>query len=66
MKEFNTVKSSKDIVELKETRDSFGQSDSLAYLMRGLKKTDKLKVKEMAERILIREKYELLAKRGSF
>lgn len=41
-------------------------TDSLIYLMGSLNEFDKIKIKEMAERIRIKEKYELLAKRGSY
>lgn len=41
-------------------------TDALVYLMGRLEESDKLKVEEMAERIRIKEKYELLAKRGSY
>ena len=41
-------------------------TDSLVYLMGSLEETDKIKIGEMAERIRIKEKYELLAKRGSY
>ena len=41
-------------------------TDALFYLMGRLEESDKLKVEEMAERIRIKEKYELLAKRGSY
>jgi len=34
--------------------------------MGSLKETDKVKVEEMVERIRIKEKYEILAKRGSY
>lgn len=40
--------------------------DSLVYLMGTLDETDKAKIVEMAERIRIKEKYELLAKRSSY
>jgi len=40
--------------------------DALVYLMGSLEKSDKLKIEEMAERIRIKEKYEMLAKRGSY
>ncbi len=39
-------------------------TDSLIYLMGSLSKADKQKIEEMAERIHIKEKYELLGKRG--
>lgn len=41
-------------------------TDALVYLMGSLEESDKGKIKEMAERIRIKEKYELLAKRGSY
>ena len=41
-------------------------TDALVYLMGSLEESDKAKIKEMAERIRIKEKYELLAKRGSY
>ena len=41
-------------------------TDALVYLMGSLKESDKVKVEEMVERIRIKEKYELLAKRGSY
>ena len=34
--------------------------------MGSLEESDKAKIEEMAERIRIKEKYELLAKRGSY
>ena len=34
--------------------------------MGSLEESDKLKIEEMAERIRIKEKYEMLAKRGSY
>ncbi len=40
--------------------------DSLVYLMGTLNETDKAKIEEMVERIRIKEKYELLAKRSSY
>ena len=40
--------------------------DALVYLMGSLDESDKKKIKEMDERIRIKEKYELLAKRGSY
>ena len=50
------------------TEDYFVDSttDSLVYLMGSLEESDKIKIEEMAERIRIKEKYELLAKRGSY
>lgn len=41
-------------------------SDSLVYLMGSLEASDKQKIEKMAERIQIKEKYELLAKRGCY
>ena len=41
-------------------------TDSLVYLMGVLEESDKIKIAEMAERIRIKEKYELLAKRGKY
>lgn len=41
-------------------------TDALVYLMGSLEESDKLKIEEMAERIRIKEKYEMLAKRGSY
>ncbi|MBD5096002.1 MAG: helix-turn-helix transcriptional regulator [Lachnospiraceae bacterium] len=51
----------------KKTDEYFVESttDSLFYLMGSLDESDKVKIEEMAERIHIKEKYELLAKRGS-
>lgn len=50
------------------TDDYFVESttDALVYLMGSLEQSDKLKIEEMAERIRIKEKYEMLAKRGSY
>ena len=50
------------------TDDYFVESttDAIVYLMGSLEKTDKVKIEEMAERIRIKEKYELLAKRGKY
>lgn len=42
------------------------KTDALVYLMGSLEESDKLKIEEMAERIRIKEKYELLARRGSY
>lgn len=52
----------------KSTDDYFVESttDALVYLMGSLEESDKLKIEEMAERIRIKEKYEMLAKRGSY
>ena len=41
-------------------------TDALVYLMGSLNESDKIKIEEMAERIRIKETYELLAKRGSY
>lgn len=41
-------------------------TDALVYLMGSLDEADKVKIEEMAERIQIKEKYELLAKRGVY
>lgn len=51
----------------KNTDEYFEESitDALVYLMGSLEECDKAKIEEMAERIRIKEKYELLAKRGS-
>lgn len=50
------------------TEEYFVESttDALVYLMCSLEEADKEKIEEMAERIRIKEKYELLAKRGSY
>lgn len=52
----------------KSTDEYFVDStmDSLVYLMGSLNESDKAKIEEMAERIRIKEKYELLAKRGRY
>ena len=52
----------------KNTDEYFVEStkDSLVYLMGSLEESDKVKIEEMAESIRIKEKYELLAKRGSY
>lgn len=52
----------------KNTDEYFTESttDALVYLMGSLDESDKEKIEEMAERIRIKEKYELLAKRGSY
>ncbi len=42
------------------------ETDALVYLMGSLEASDKARIEEMAERIRIKEKYELLAKRGSY
>ena len=41
-------------------------ADAIVYLMGSLNESDKLKIEEMTERIRIKEKYELLAKRGPY
>lgn len=41
-------------------------TDSLVYLMGSLNESDKIKIEEMVERIRIKEKYELLGKRGRY
>ena len=48
------------------TEDYFIESrtDALVYLMGSLEDSDREKIKEMAERIRIKEKYEAYAKRG--
>ncbi len=52
----------------KNTDEYFVESttDALVYLMGSLDESDKVKIEEMAERIRIKEKYELLAKRGVY
>lgn len=52
----------------KSTEDYFIESttDALVYLMGSLEESDKKKVEEMAERIRVKEKYELLAKRDRY
>ncbi len=52
----------------KNTDEYFVDSttDALVYLMGSLDVSDKEKIEEMAERIRIKEKYELLAKRGNY
>lgn len=52
----------------KNTDEYFVDSttDALVYLMGSLDVLDKEKIEEMAERIRIKEKYELLAKRGNY
>ncbi len=52
----------------KSTDEYFVDSttDALIYLMGSLNASDKTKIEEMAERIAIKEKYELLARRGSY
>lgn len=41
-------------------------TDTLVYLMNSLEEPDKQKIEEMAERMRIKEKYEMLAKRRSY
>lgn len=41
-------------------------TDTLVYLMNSLEEPDKQKIEKMAERIKIKEKYEMLAKRRSY
>lgn len=41
-------------------------TDTLVYLMNNLEEPDKQKINEMAERIRVKEKYEMLAKRHSY
>ena len=50
------------------TDDYFVESttDAIVYLMGTLDESDKTKIKEMVQRINIKEKYELLAKRGNY
>ena len=52
----------------KSTDEYFVESttDALVYLMGSLVESDKDKIKEMAERIRIKEKYELLARREKY
>lgn len=52
----------------KKTDEYFTESttDSLVYLMGSLSETDKAKIEEMIERIRIKEKYELLARRSAY
>ena len=52
----------------KSTEDYFIESttDALVYLMGSLEESEKKKVEEMAERIRVKEKYELLAKRDRY
>ena len=52
----------------KSTDEYFVESttDALVYLMGSLEERDKAKIEEMAERIRLKEKYELLAKRSSY
>lgn len=51
----------------KKTDNYFTEAsaDSLLYLMGTLDQADREKLEEMSERIRIKEKYELLAKRGN-
>lgn len=41
-------------------------TDTFVYLMNSLEEPDKQKIEKMAERIRIKEKYEMLAKRRSY
>lgn len=41
-------------------------TDTLVYLMNSLEEPDKQKIEKMAERIRIKKKYEMLAKRRSY
>lgn len=52
----------------KKTDEYFVESttDSLVYLMGSLEEVDKRKIEEMAKRIQLKEKYELLARRNSY
>ncbi|MCD8110366.1 MAG: helix-turn-helix transcriptional regulator [Clostridiales bacterium] len=52
----------------KSTDEYFADAihDSLVYLMGSLDEADKEKIEEMAERIRIKGKYELLAKRSPY
>jgi transcriptional regulator with XRE-family HTH domain len=52
----------------KSTEEYFIESktDALVYLMGTLTESDRVKIEEMAERIRIKERYELLSKRGSY
>jgi transcriptional regulator with XRE-family HTH domain len=52
----------------RKTDDYFEETtkDALVYLMGNLKESDRERIEEMSERIRIREKYELLAKRRSY
>lgn len=52
----------------KSTEEYFTEApvDALMYFMGCLDDADKTKVEEMVERIRIKEKYELLAKRGRY
>lgn len=69
-KQMPTINILKRICDLsgKSVAEYFTESnrDSLVYLMGSLEETDKDKIEEMAERIRIKEKYELLAKRCSY
>lgn len=40
--------------------------DALVYFRGSLEESDRRKIEEMAERIRIKEKYEMLAKRGNY
>lgn len=52
----------------RKTDDYFEETtkDALVYLMGNLEESDRERIEEMSERIRIREKYELLAKRRSY
>ena len=52
----------------KKTDEYFEETtkDALVYLMGNLKKSDRDRIEKMSERIRIREKYELLAKRKNY
>ena len=52
----------------KSTEEYFidSNTDALVYLMGSLDEKDKTRIEEMAERIRIKEKYEMLAKRGNY
>lgn len=69
-KQIPTIDLLSKICSLTETSvdDYFVESttDALVYLMGSLEEADKVRIEEMAERIRVKEKYELLAKRGSY
>ncbi len=69
-KQMPTIQILSKICELsgKSTEEYFEDSttDALVYLMGSLDQADKENIKKMLERIEIKEKYELLAKRGSY
>ena len=52
----------------KKTDEYFEETtkDSLVYLMGNMEESDRERIEKMSERIRIREKYELLAKRRSY